>query len=210
MHSIQAFKMSLKSIALIPSSTRTPRLSPFITQYIRDLLSQQLEGSNISLTIVDLADQGLPLYDEPDIPAKLPQDHPTPHYAHAHTRTWAATIRSFDSFIFVTPQYNWSIPAALKNALDFLFHEWNGKPAAIVSYGGRGGGKAAAHLRDVLMGLRMRVVEGTVSLGTDVTMAVEATETGAVRQAWVGKWENEGAKGKTEKMFEELKSVLGA
>jgi NAD(P)H-dependent FMN reductase len=67
-------------------------------------------------------------------------------------------VQQYDAFIFVTPQYNWSIPASLKNALDYLFHEWAGKPAGIVSYGSKGGVKAAEHLRSVLTGLRMRVV----------------------------------------------------
>ena len=67
-------------------------------------------------------------------------------------------MRQYDAFIFVTPQYNWSIPASLKNALDYLYYEWVGKPAGIVSYGSRGGGKAADHLKGVLEGLRMRVV----------------------------------------------------
>ena len=61
-----------------------------------------------------------------------------------------------DGYFFVTPQYNWGYPASLKNALDHLFNEWTGKPAVIVSYGHRGGGKAAAQLRQVLEGLRMR------------------------------------------------------
>jgi len=61
--------------------------------------------------------------------------------------------------VFVTPQYNWGYPAVLKNAIDYLFNEWKGKSAMIVSYGGHGGGKAASQLRQVLNGVHMEVAE---------------------------------------------------
>lgn len=116
------------------------------------------DPKHITFTILDLSKQSLPLYNESVIPASLPAANPTPHYSKEHTRHWSATVKQFDAFIFVTPQYNWSIPASLKNALDYLFHEWKGKPAGIVTYGSRGGGKAADHLRGILTGLRMDVV----------------------------------------------------
>jgi NAD(P)H-dependent FMN reductase len=167
--------MPPKHIAIVTSSTRSPRLNPPITQYVYDVLTNDptlptqkpsetspetvdTDPRHITFTILDLAKQSLPLYDESVIPASLPADNPTPHYTKPHTRAWSAVVRDFDAFIFVTPQYNWSIPASLKNALDYLFHEWKGKPAGIVSYGSRGGGKAADHLRSILTGLRMRVV----------------------------------------------------
>jgi NAD(P)H-dependent FMN reductase len=167
--------MPPKRVAIVTSSTRSPRLNPTITHYVYDVLSADpmiptspattqgednidTDPRHITLEIIDLAHQGLPLYDENIIPASLPASDPTPHYEKAHTRAWSTVVRRYDAFIFVTPQYNWSIPASLKNALDYLFHEWTGKPAAIVSYGGRGGGKAADHLKGVLNGLRMKVV----------------------------------------------------
>jgi hypothetical protein len=64
----------------------------------------------------------------------------------------------------VTPQYNWGYPASLKNAIDYLFHEWVGKPGLVVSYGGRGGGKCNAQLREVLKGVRMVTTERYVEL----------------------------------------------
>lgn len=84
------------------------------------------------------------LFDEPGIPQAITDPH---QYAHSHTRTWSARLAALDAFVFVTPQYNWGIPAALKNAIDFLYHEWTGKPAMVVSYGGHGGGRAAEALR---------------------------------------------------------------
>ena len=63
-----------------------------------------------------------------------------------------------------TPQYNWSLPASLKNAIDYLFNEWKGKPGLIISYGGHGGGKCAAHLNEIMQGIRMRPTERMVQL----------------------------------------------
>ncbi|KAJ5895085.1 NADPH-dependent FMN reductase [Penicillium taxi] len=159
-----------KRIAIVTSSTRSLRINPTISQYVYDVLTtdkslpisptpNDTDARHVTFSILDLAAQSLPLYDESVIPASLPPADPTPHYSKAHTRAWSAVVREYDAFIFVTPQYNWSIPASLKNALDYLYFEWKGKPAAIVSYGSRGGGKAADHLRSVLTGLRMRVVE---------------------------------------------------
>ncbi|CDM33654.1 hypothetical protein DTO013E5_1434 [Penicillium roqueforti] len=162
--------MPPKRVAIVTSSTRSPRLNPTITQYVYDVLisdptiptnhskATDTDPRHITFEILDLAKQSLPLYDESVIPAGLPAEDPTPHYSKAHTRAWSAVVRQYDAFIFVTPQYNWSIPASLKNALDYLYFEWKGKPAGIVSYGGRGGGKAADHLRGILTGLHMRVV----------------------------------------------------
>ena len=65
-------------------------------------------------------------------------------YEHEHTRAWSRTVSSFDGFIFVFPQYNWGYPAALKNALDFLFLEWRDKPVSFLTYGTRGGNMAAS------------------------------------------------------------------
>ncbi|KAJ5287806.1 hypothetical protein N7478_003492 [Penicillium angulare] len=173
--------MPPKRVAIVTSSTRTPRLNPTITKYVHDALdtdptiptrkatssghqTPDTDPRHITLSIIDLQAQSLPLYDESVIPASLPPSDPTPHYSKPHTRAWSAVVREYDAFIFVTPQYNWSIPASLKNALDYLFYEWKGKPAAIVTYGSRGGAKAADHLKGVLSGLRMRVVGTTVGL----------------------------------------------
>src|SRR2546426_8424167 len=68
-------------------------------------------------------------------------------YSKPHTKTWAAKIGSFDGYVFVTPEYNHGIPGALKNAIDFLFAEWNNKAAGFVSYGGAGGERAVEQLR---------------------------------------------------------------
>ncbi|KAH9906354.1 flavoprotein-like protein [Xylariomycetidae sp. FL2044] len=162
--------MAAKSIAVIIGSTRPGRVNPSIAKYVLDIITTAHKSDASSyggarFELVDIAEHDLPLFAEPVVPARLPKDDPTPHYALAATRAWSLRMRQYDAFVFVTPQYNWSVPASLKNALDHLFHEWTGKPAGIVTYGGHGGGKAAAHLRQILAGLRMgSVAEPSVEL----------------------------------------------
>ena len=132
------------SVLVIGGSTRPGRIAPEVARWVvccaPPELAQQIE-------VVDLADWPLP-DDEPGIPAR-------DSYVHAHTRVWSEKVAHAHGFVFVTPQYNWGYPAALKNALDHLYREWSGKPAMVVSYGFRGGAKASAQLRQVLDGLHM-------------------------------------------------------
>src|SRR5213075_3565363 len=90
-------------------------------------------------------------------------------YSKPHTKAWAAKIGSFDAYVFVTPEYNHGISGALKNAIDFLFAEWNNKAAGFVSYGGASGARAVEQLRLVLAEVQMATVRLQVllSLYTD-------------------------------------------
>ncbi|OCT47495.1 NAD(P)H-dependent FMN reductase [Cladophialophora carrionii] len=152
-------------IAVIICSQRCPRIGDQIGTFVYDALKQYQttapDSSSYELCLVDLADHPLPFFDEPVIPQTItsPLD-----YHHEHTRQWSRLISSCSAFVFVTPQYNWSFPANLKNAIDYLFHEWAGKPAMVVSYGGHGGGKSAEQLTQVLSAVRMNVVSRTVGL----------------------------------------------
>jgi NAD(P)H-dependent FMN reductase len=108
--------------------------------------------------LVDLAEVGLPFLDEPNHPS-LKQ------YVNAHTKDWSATIERGDAFAFVTPEYNHSFNAVLKNALDYLHHEWHHKAAGFVSYGGVSGGtRAAQSLRQVTSTLKMIPVLEAVNI----------------------------------------------
>lgn len=158
-------------VGIICGSTRTPRVGPQIASFVQNTIQSHLSSPSssspqaapsITLEPVDIAAFRLPLFDEPVIPQAVAS--PPEGYARAHTRAWSAAVARLDAFVLVTPQYNWGVPAALKNALDFLFREWAGKPVMVVSYGGHGGGRAAAALATVCRGLRMRVVERTVGL----------------------------------------------
>ncbi|KAM0670292.1 hypothetical protein ACQRIT_007588 [Beauveria bassiana] len=187
---------SIRTIGIVTCSTRSTRVNPYMTQYISSLLGDVIRDipslRAATVSVIDLEAQGLPLLDEPGVPSKLPAADPTPHYQHAHTRRWSAVVARHDAFVFVTPQYNWSVPASLKNALDYLYHEWAGKPAVVVAYGGRGGGKAAAHLQQILAGLRMRVAATAVTLPVSVEDGNQCREEGALGEAVVKRWAEVG------------------
>lgn len=141
-------------ILFIAGSVRPLRISPVVAAWIA---GQVARGIDAEVELVDLADWPLPMDDEPGIPARG-------LYASPKTRAWSDMIAGGNAFVFVTPQYNWGYPAPLKNAIDHLYAEWRGKPAMIVTYGNHGGGKCAAQLREVLTGVKMRVVETTAGL----------------------------------------------
>jgi len=137
-------------VAVVVGSTRPGRICPGIARWVRDALA---EGSPLTYELVDLADVGLPMLDEPLMAALHT-------YAHPHTEAWSRVVDGYGGFVFVFPQYNWGYPAVLKNALDFLYDEWTDKPASMVSYGTRGGNRGIAQLASVLQGLDMRPLDG--------------------------------------------------
>ena len=138
-------------------SNRPGRICPQIAAWVqRALLATQLLG----VELVDLQELDLPFLDERIMASRG-------HYEHEHTVRWSELVQSYDGFVFVFPQYNWGYPAVLKNALDFLYHEWADKPAALVTYGTRGGGLAATQLKQVLQGLHMRSTETNIELKTE-------------------------------------------
>ena len=158
-------------IAIIIGSTRPGRRGRAVAEWVAAVSAQ--EQPTVDFEIVDLADFELPLLDE-EQPALFGR------YGHAHTRRWAEAIAGYDGFVFVTPEYNHSIPGALKNALDFIYAEWNNKAAGFVGYGLHGGARAVEHLRLILAELKVATVRTQVglSLHDDFTLTVP-TEPGA-------------------------------
>lgn len=146
-------------IAVIIGSTRPQRKGAAVAQWVHQLASTR---NDARYDLVDIADQGLPLLDEAIAPSQG-------HYSQPHTVAWAGRIARYDGFVFVTPEYNHGPPAALKNALDFLYKEWNDKVAGFVGYGGTGATRAVEQLRLVMAELQMATVRSEVmlSLRTD-------------------------------------------
>ncbi|GKZ33815.1 hypothetical protein AbraIFM66950_003899 [Aspergillus brasiliensis] len=183
------------SIGLITCSQRTPRAGPQISTFIHNTIRAFYPPETATITTIDLAEWDLPLYNEPGMPSFISS---ADEYKHEHTKAWSREISRHEAFIFVTPQYNWGYPASVKNAIDYLFHEWKGKPALVVSYGGHGGGKAAGQLREVLQGVRMRPLERMVQLRfperKEVERAAKGEDLGLDGEGgyWVG--EREGIK----------------
>lgn len=136
--------MSLK-IAVIIGSTRPGSVGSKVSEWYMDQ-AKTVEG--IDLDVINLNEEKLPFLDEPMPPAMG-------QYTHEHTKKWSAKIASYDAYVWITAEYNHSIPAALKNAIDYLFNEWANKPVALVSYGSMGGVRAAEHLRQVAGELQM-------------------------------------------------------
>lgn len=141
-------------VGIIVGSTRPGRNGEAVARWVEE---QAAKRGDAQYELVDIAEYDLPLLDEP-VPPSLHQ------YGKEHTRRWAEKIASLDAFVFVTPEYNHSTSAALKNALDFLYAEWNDKAAAFVSYGSTGGVRAAQHLRAIAGELQIADVRGQVAL----------------------------------------------
>jgi NAD(P)H-dependent FMN reductase len=120
-------------------------------------MEQAARRSDADFELVDLADYPLPHLDEP-LPPSMGQ------YQNAHTQEWAATISRFDGYVFVTPEYNHSTSGVLKNAIDYLYAQWNNKAMGVVSYGMVGGARAAEHLRLIAGELQMADVRTNVTL----------------------------------------------
>ena len=145
--------MSAVRIGIIIGSTRPGRVGDQVARWVQENAAARVDAE---FELVDLADFQLPHLDEA-VPPSLGQ------YAKAHTKAWAEKVDSFDGYIFVTPEYNHSTSGALKNALDFVYGEWNNKAAGLVSYGGAGGTRAAEHLRLILGELQVADVRQQVS-----------------------------------------------
>jgi NAD(P)H-dependent FMN reductase len=146
-------------IAIIIGSTRPGRNGEAVATWVDEIAHKR---SDAEFEVVDIKDFKLPLLDEPVSPIIR-------QYSQPHTKVWAAKIGSFDGYVFVTPEYNHGISGALKNAIDFLFAEWNNKATGFVSYGGAGGARAVEQLRLVLAEVQIATVRNQVllSLFTD-------------------------------------------
>jgi NAD(P)H-dependent FMN reductase len=144
----------LPRIGIILGSTRPGRNGEAVAKWVLEIASQRTDAE---YELVDLLDYPLPHLDEV-MPPSLGQ------YQLPHTKTWAAKIASFDGFVMVTPEYNHSTSGVLKNAIDFLYAEWNNKAVGFVSYGGVGGTRAAEHLRLIAGELQMADVRQQVAL----------------------------------------------
>lgn len=139
---------------IVICSTRPGRLGPSVARWFYDFARQH---SGFDTELVDLADFNLPVYDEPVHP-RMQQ------YEHEHTKRWSKSVAAADAYVFVTPEYNYSPPPSLVNALDFVYKEWNYKPCGFVGYGGVSGGLRAVQMErlHVTTLKMMPMVEGVV------------------------------------------------
>lgn len=142
-------------IAVVTGTTRPGTKAPAVADWV----VEQAEGrQDAQFTKLDIADFNLPLLDEPVPPARG-------QYSKDHTKAWAAAVAQYDAFIFVTPEYNHAPAAALVNAIDYLFREWQDKAAAFVSYGAQANGaRAVEPLRSMLAALNVATIANHVNM----------------------------------------------
>jgi NAD(P)H-dependent FMN reductase len=144
----------MNRIGVIVGSTRPGRKALDVAQWVMEIASLRADAV---YELVDIQEFNLPLLDEP-VPPAMGQ------YSKPHTLAWAAKIASYDGFVFVTPEYNHGTSGALKNAIDFLFAEWNNKAAGFVGYGSAGGARAIESLRLVMGEIKIADVRSQVML----------------------------------------------
>jgi NAD(P)H-dependent FMN reductase len=144
----------MTKIGIILGSTRPGRNGEGVANWVLDVAARRTDAE---FELVDLLDYKLPHLDEAMPPAYG-------QYSQPHTIEWASKIASFDGFVMVTPEYNHSTSGALKNAIDFLFAEWNNKAVGFVGYGSVGGARAVEHLRLIAGELMMADVRAQVTL----------------------------------------------
>lgn len=172
----------LIELRIVVASTRPRRLGPVIADWVRN--QAPLDGFAVEL--IDLTDLALPLLDEVEMPS-------TGIYHHEPTLRWKAIVDAAEAMILVTPEYNAGYPAAVKNAIDYLYAEWAGKPIALFGYGHHGASSATAQLATVLHRVKTVLVDG-VGLrfrdhlagapGPDASVHADAELLGATRRMY--------------------------
>lgn len=146
-------------VKVIAGSTREGRFSPHAAEWISGELKKQ---QGVEVEVLDLKDFDMPLFNEKATPSYKTEPYKNPAVA-----AFTAKIAEADAYVFITPEYNHSIPAVMKNALDWVYQEWNNKPMAAVSYGSVGGARAVEHLRLIAVELQMTPIRAAVHIPGD-------------------------------------------
>ena len=145
----------MPTLRIVIASTRPGRVGLPVARWFEGV-ARAHGGFDVEVT--DLAELGLPFVDEPEHPRLR-------RYTQPHTLAWSATVEASDAFVFVIPEYNYGFNAPVKNALDFLFHEWAWKPAGFVSYGAVAAGtRSLQMLKQVISALKMVPIYEAVSI----------------------------------------------
>jgi len=150
-------------ISVIAASTRQGRFSEKPAQWIFNHLKQR----DVDARLLDLRDFPMPFFDSPVSPA-MPGRAP---YENEVVRKWTAAIGASDGFIVVTPEYNFGPPAVLKNAIDWVYPEWNRKAVTFVSYGGAGGARSVQQLREIAIELQLAPIRSAIHIPVATLMA---------------------------------------
>ena len=158
------------NIKVIVGSTREGRFSERAARWITSIAEKE---PAFKVELLDLRDYPMAFFDGPS-PSYREGGPSDPHAAR-----WAAKIAEADGFIVVTPEYNHGYPAVLKNAFDWIYHEWNMKPITFVSYGSAGGARSVEQLREVAVELQMASTRNAVHIPGHVFFPIMAGQTKA-------------------------------
>lgn len=151
-------------ISVIIGSTRQGRFSEKPAQWIFQELKKR---DDLEVRLLDLRDYPMPFFDQvvtPATPGRMP-------YQNEVVKKWTAAIAASDGFIFITPEYNHGIPAVLKNAIDWVYPEWNRKAAAFVGYGSVMGARSVEQLREVMIEIQIVPIRSSVHIPVETLMA---------------------------------------
>jgi NAD(P)H-dependent FMN reductase len=154
----------MTAISVIVGSIRQERFSEKPAKWILEHLQGR---GGVDARLLDLRDFPMPFFDQPAPPA-MPGRAP---YEHEVVKRWTAEIARSDGFIFVTPEYNYGPPAVLKNAIDWVYPEWNRKAAAFVSYGSAAGARSVQQLRETAIELQLAPIRFSVHIPAPVLWA---------------------------------------
>lgn len=147
----------MSTVSVIIGSTREGRFSEKPAKWIYERLAKR---ESVDARLLDLRDFPMPFFDQAVLPA-IPGRAP---YPDANVRRWTEAIAASDAFIFVSPEYNYGPPAVLKNALDWVYPEWNRKAAAFCSWGSVSGARAVQQLRLVAVELQLHPIRPSLHL----------------------------------------------
>lgn len=142
-------------VSIIVGSTRPGRFAEKPARWIHRHLEAR---AGVRAKLLDLREFPMPFFDQQALPAMAGREP----YADPNVQRWTQEIASSDGFIFVTPEYNYGPSAVLKNALDWVYPEWNRKAAGIVTYGGQSGARGAQQLREIAVELQLAPIRTTV------------------------------------------------
>ena len=156
----------MPKLMIVIASTRPGRVGLPVAEWFRD---RAAEHGGFEVGMVDFAELELPLLDEASHP-RLRQ------YTKQHTHDWSAMVEDADAFVFVTSEYNHGYPASLKNAMDYVFPEFNKKPMTFVGYGNAGGARAIEQLRLVSVEFEMAPLRRAVHIFPDVMRPAMTSE----------------------------------
>ena len=201
--------MAPKRIALILSSTRAVRIGPSVVSFIQKVLSTSSATPKPELSIIDVATFNLPVFNEKALPQTVPA---MAQFEHAHSKAWSEAVAPFDGYVFISPEYNFGVPGGVKNAIDYLYNEWIGKPIFIVTYGIQGATHSSDSLKTILEGMKLRVVPTRPQLkfaGLPALDEVFAAAAGSLGEKTLKGWEeSEDVKNELLDGFAELVTKL--